>query len=229
LWRASCASFIAVCLTGAASAADDGQCEPWPGEFTPLPTIHSTDPFAAHWASLRLRELSRLAQDLEAEDPIEAHRLWRRVRCLDPQSVEAEAALARTRPSVVVHRASTPLPPVAAPAPASDRMAMADDALRHAEKLLYEARFRAAVDAAAALRDDLASLGDAPGARERRVKLGILEGTAWVALREEAAARASFGRALAEDPGLTLDAQSTAPKVRRAFEAARTSLARRDG
>lgn len=78
-------------------------CAAWPGEPTLLPRTVDADPFRARWAALRVRELSEAASVAEAESPIRAHRLWRRVLCLEPANDAAAAGLSRT-PLVSVHQ-----------------------------------------------------------------------------------------------------------------------------
>ena len=59
-------------------------CAAWPGEPDPLPRVDDPDPFLARWAQLRARELSRIAFDLEASDPLGSKETWDHLRCLDP-------------------------------------------------------------------------------------------------------------------------------------------------
>jgi hypothetical protein len=52
----------------------------------------------ARWAALRSAELAERAHRSEGPDPLEAHRLWSRVLCLDPGSALAQEGLRRTAP-----------------------------------------------------------------------------------------------------------------------------------
>lgn len=221
------------------------ECEAWPGEFSPLPTVDSTDPFAAHWAQLRVRELSGLAAELEPSDRIEAHRLWQRILCLDPDDEAALAGIVRTEPQVVVQQSTLSEPtakddtpsssPPEAPAANSGRiggpptLGSLDRDLARTQELIFDARFRDSLQAVDDVRRSLRGTVPAPEVRQRLAAFEILAATAWVALREDEEARASFERALAQDPALELDRSTTPPKVQRAFRATRSSLARGDG
>lgn len=242
-----------VSLAAAPGRAGAGECDPWPGEPVPLPAVSDSDTLRAQWAELRARELARVARRVEADDPAEAQRLWRRLLCLDPDSRVAQQGLAQYRP-VRVHR-----PPVVgggdfgeeasgdpwadlsvpvairtvrarAPAPeVESSQAAPAELLRRADGLIAEteARVRAArfEDALAVAGDARLTLDDV-GEGERRPRLArleVLRATAELALGRGDAARQSFGRALAADPNLELDAASTPPKVRRALAAARAA------
>jgi hypothetical protein len=205
------AGLLAVVLLSGAGRAADEDCVPWPGEFSPLPTVHDPDPFAARWAQLRGQALAQRARDLEDADRVEANRLWRRVLCLDPESDSARAGVERTRPQVV-RRGDTLATLV---------LAELDSSLARAERLIFDARFRDAMEELAALRARLEELGTSPELADRRVRLEVLAATALVAFGDEGAARERLEHALAADPGLRLDAGSTPPKLRRAFEAVR--------
>jgi hypothetical protein len=87
--------------TGAGASGD--RCVSWPGEPSPLPGRGDADPRLARWAVLRADELALAAQRLEAQRPVDAHRVWQHVACLDPRSSLASEGLARTTP-VRVHR-----------------------------------------------------------------------------------------------------------------------------
>jgi len=194
--------------------AETAACGAWPGEPNPLPRIDDPDPFLARWAELRAQELARMAAELEASDPREADETWEPLRCLDPA-----ADLARREPGAA-RLADTP--PVASPP--RDRApdwSPIDAKLRAAEALVRSAHFEQALLAADELRPELAPALDAPGAIPRRTELEVLSATAQIALGQGEAARESFERALAGDPGLELDAASTSPKIRRVFETVR--------
>jgi hypothetical protein len=221
------------------AAAVTPSCSAWPGEPNPLPSLETTDPFEAQWLSLRVAELGRLAQALEATDPVEAKRTWEHLRCLEPSHPGALAALERP-PSA---RQPRPAPPVAAGAPAAPvraepRSAPArprpapaasldwssiDLQLAQAEELVLGARFRAALEALDGLRARLGRAGAAPGSSARRARMEVLAATVHVALADPKAASTSFERALAARPDLVLDAATTSPKVLRAFEAVRAA------
>jgi len=100
-----------LCLAAApaVNAADEppsaDACAAWPGEPDPLPRAADVDPLRARWATLRVRELSQAALADERDAPARAHRLWRRVLCLDPGNAAAAAGLARS-PLVATHHLS---------------------------------------------------------------------------------------------------------------------------
>jgi hypothetical protein len=96
-----------------------------------------------------------------------------------------------------------------------------DDALKSAETQLRDANFEAALAGAERVRTQLRDTSAADGSRTRQARAEIVAATAEIALGREDAARKSFQRALAADPGLNLDPATTSPKVRRAFEAAK--------
>jgi tetratricopeptide (TPR) repeat protein len=91
-------------LFAASLAAHDvrADCEPWPGEPSPLPTASSGDDLAARFARLRAEELAALAQDLEPSARGDAYRVWLHVACLDPGRTDAREGAKRTSP-VRVH------------------------------------------------------------------------------------------------------------------------------
>jgi hypothetical protein len=255
----------------AASAAS--VCAAWPGEPSPLPAIGDADPLRAEWARLRSGELARIATALELFDRVEAHRLWRHARCLDPTAAEAADGAERTRPSAV-HRplvragggdgdesatdAASALALVArrvtaqaAPAPArrvaragSERPATSpcgtrstpcselervDAGLARIEERIATAHFREALALAESARARMRALDASAPSRARRVRLEVLCATAAVALGRDGDARAGFARVLALEPEFRLDPLRTAPKVQRAFEAARSGAARSGG
>lgn len=83
------------------------------------------------------------------------------------------------------------------------------------------ARFEAALHSAAEARSALEGVSATDGVKGLRVRVEVLAATAQVALGDDAAARASFARALAANPALRLDPMRTSPKVIRALEDAR--------
>jgi len=197
--------------------AETAACGAWPGEPNPIPRIDDPDPFLARWAELRAQELARMAVELEASDPREADETWAHLRCLDPAGDLARRE--RGEPGAA-RLAETP-PVASPPRPRAPDWSPIDAKLRAAEALVRSAHFEQALQAADELRPELAPVEDAPGAVLRRTELEVLYATAQIALGREQAARESFERALAADPGLDLDAASTSPKIRRVFETVR--------
>jgi hypothetical protein len=120
-----------------------------------------------------------------------------------------------------------PAPPRVAPPPSIARTppppdwTRADADLAAAEAQIAAAKFEAALASAERLRRELGRSPQAAGAAQRRARAEVVAATAQIALGREGAARKSFERALAADPSLQLDAATTSPKVRRAFDAAR--------
>jgi hypothetical protein len=90
-------------LTIAAASAEAATCDAWPGEPAPLPTLDDPDPLRAEWANLRAQELAQVARSFEAEDPLRAQQMWRRLLCMDPANDEALAGVLRSQ-AVRVHR-----------------------------------------------------------------------------------------------------------------------------
>ncbi|MGH0035518.1 MAG: hypothetical protein ACQGVK_10890 [Myxococcota bacterium] len=219
--RNGCAGLaVSLALIAAPSAVRSAdECAPWPGEFSPLPTVESLDPMAAEWARLRAAELLRAAREREAGEPVEAYRLYARIRCLDPYSAEASAGLERVGPRLVVVRGPRSPP----------RLSRLDGALARAEELIAEARFRDALESLSALRTELGELEPTTEVGLRRVRLEVLEATTWVAFGDAGAAQESLERALFVDPQLEFDERSASPKLRRALEAARRSLGGAEG
>jgi hypothetical protein len=119
--------------------------------------------------------------------------------------------------------------PAAPPAPAPPEPARAPSAaherarslVAQGEESLRGARFEEALARAEAARAALAPEPNSSAAGALRARAEVLAATAQIALGDEAAARASFTRALAADPALALDPAHTSPKVLRALEAAR--------
>jgi len=236
------AGLSAALLNTPASAAAPDLCLAAPGEPVPLPQVNDADAFRARWATLQAAELARQAEAAEPVAGATSQRLWRRVLCLDPQSAEARAGLARTA-SVRVHRpelvwgpprqrpagdpwAALAEPVVvtrapAAPPPEPASRVKARELLEEAETSLAGARFSEALGRAQAARDALSEGPSDAAARSLGVRAEIAAATANVALGDEAAARAGFARALALDPGLSLDPVETSPKVLGVLEAAR--------
>ena len=256
------------------------ECTPWPSEPRPLPRAASPDDPEAEtgdapegsaeasaegtdqgtaeellsaWTKFRVRELARLATKLEAENRVEARRVWLHAQCLSPDADEIADGLERTQ-TRVVHRA---LPP---PATGGDEeVDGGDPSVRHASvasalaelgapdlgpgdvsnpdllevdawlgaaaSLVEQARFREASSQLDSARDRLAELEPLAGIPERRSRLELLAATAHMALRREGDARASVERALAADPNLQPDRASTPPKVQRLVDAVRADLA----
>lgn len=194
-------------------------CAAWPGEPSPLPRIDHSDPFLARWARLRAQELATVAMEQELTDPRGAIETWEHLRCLDPAG---ELARPGREPGRLRGIELAETPPVAAP-PAADLPSWSpiDTRIGAAEALVRGARFEQALAAAERIRPTLASFESAPGGTRRRSQLEVLSATAEIALGHLQAARESFERALAADPGLELDASSISPKIRRVFEAVR--------
>jgi hypothetical protein len=92
------ASVVLSLAAAGAAGADTADCEPWPGEPSPLPTTTSGDAFLARFAVLRTQELAAAARAAERTAPARAQRLWQHALCLDPTSREATKGVARTRP-----------------------------------------------------------------------------------------------------------------------------------
>jgi len=215
----------------AASAGAEDACAPWPGEFQPLPRVGDGDPLRARWARMRADHLTKLALELEAQDRLEANRLWQRVQCFDEASSAARDGVERTRPQVVLRLPIAPVPAPAAPrAPpprpaarkAGPDLARLNASLARVEEQLRTARFDEALSDLRTLRGPIGQAGDSPPVRAQRVRLEVLTATAHVAYGDDAAARESLRRALAVDPRLDFDVASTPPKLRRALEAARS-------
>lgn len=224
-------------LFWAARALAQESCAPWPGEFSPLPTVSDPDPLRARWAKLRAEQLAQRAARFEERDRIEANRTWQRVLCLQPEAAAAREGVERTRPSAVLRAPEpprkveprTPAPVAARTAPEpppkpKPKPVRFDEPLRRAEQLIRSARFDEALAEIEELRPRIEA---EPGARtNERARLELLAATAHVAFGDEAAARASCERALRSDPTLVLDAQLTPPKLMRVFEAARAEAER---
>ena len=230
---------IAAILAGLSASARAEPCDPWQGEPTPLPRVGESDELRSRWAALRVRELSAAALGQEANAPGNAHRLWRRVLCLDPENAAALEGLQRT-PIVAVHR--PPLVNRAAPGEPDDPI----DALSHPLRLWRPVRQEPQQVASATTPAFEALLGEAQDhlraarfeetlervavgrALEGRsdpddtAKLEIVGATAALALGRDAEAKAGLSRALDANPDLTLDPAKTPPKVRRALERVRT-------
>lgn len=238
---------LALGLALPAGAADEDapdECAAWPGEPTPLPSTTDPDTYSARWAELRAQEIAVRAQLAEPSDPMEGLRLWRRVLCLDPNSSPAWNGIARTQ-AVRVHtpdtawgrRRAAPLRDpwaqlaqavyVPRPAPALTpqtraRLAEAETQLGESEAHLTQARFAEALASARAAQTTLEDLSANLGAARRlRARAEVAAATAHVALGDAAQAQASFARALAANPRLSLDPRQTSPKVIEALDAAR--------
>ncbi len=235
LWLA----LAAATMPGPGLAAN---CDPWPGEPTPLPELDDPDRLRAEWAALRVRELAEVAARIEPDDPLRAGQLWRRLLCLDPANDEALAGVLRSR-TVRVHRpplvdaavatpAGDPWDALDAPlgvrarsatvasAPAADWGALRSE-VATLEQQVRAARFDEALATAPTVRSRLSR---APAGRARAELISqaeVLTATAELAVGRGEAAQASLRRALAADPELALDPTTTSPKVLRALESAR--------
>jgi len=101
-----------------------------------------------------------------------------------------------------------------------------DGRLRAAEDLVRTARFQEAIGETDRARAALGRLeaGGVADAREQRVRLELLSGTAYLAVGRDDAATRSFERALAADPDLALDPARFSPKIVRRFEEIRTRV-----
>jgi hypothetical protein len=104
-----------------------------------------------------------------------------------------------------------------------------DAGLARIEEHIAGARFREALELGEPARARMRALDASAPSRARRVRLEVLCATAAVALGRDGDARAGFARVLALDPSFRLDPRRTAPKVQRAFDAARGDVARSGG
>jgi hypothetical protein len=242
---ASAAFAGALAASASALAAPARNCDPWPGEPSPLPAIGDPDPVRAEWASLRVKELAQWAKRAEADDPLRARQMWRRLICIDPANDEALAGVERAR-AVALHRpdlvaepqigvrAKDPFAGLDAPLGVAPDAAVASREASHnsefrelrgavgsLEQQVRTAQFEQALARVPALR---ARLEHAPAGGTRTSLIAqaeVLSATAEIALGRNEAADASLKRALAADPALALDPATTAPKVLRALAAAR--------
>jgi hypothetical protein len=101
--RWPCWCLLAAMLVLEPLAARGADCDPWPGEPSPLPRVGDADPLRWRWAELRAQELALRAEALEANAPLAANRAWRRVLCLSPGDSPAQQGVQRTR-ALHVHR-----------------------------------------------------------------------------------------------------------------------------
>ncbi len=126
--------------------------------------------------------------------------------------------------AIVVQPAPAPAPP-RAPEPPADPLARVRSRvvglIGTGEGDLREARFEQALASLDSARTLLDGQGASAEARRLRSRLEVAAASAELALGREAAARASFARALAADPALELDPMTTSPKIRRFFETVR--------
>jgi hypothetical protein len=241
--RAVIAGSLAAALS--ADAAPAKNCEAWPGEPSPLPTLTDPDPVRAEWAALRVKELALWAKRAEKDDPLRGRQMWRRVICIDPANDEALAGVQRAR-AVTLHRPEL----IAEPRPAEHAkdpwaaldtpLGLAIDTASASREAQMQSEFRALRSEVGALEETVRTaqfeqvLAKAPALRARlaRAPAGgtrtsliaqaeVLTATAELALGRADAADASLRRALAADPMLALDPATTAPKVLRALAAAR--------
>jgi hypothetical protein len=243
LARAAIAGSLATALS--AAAATSKNCEPWPGEPSPLPSLSDPDPLRAEWAQLRVKEMAQWAKRAERDDPLRARQMWRRLICIDPANDEALAGVQRAR-AVAVHRPGlVDEPPVAARAKdpfagldaplglatdvaTASREAHSESELRELrgavgvlEERVRTAQFEQALGGVPALRARLDRANPGGTRTSLIAQLEVLSATAELALGKSDAAEASLKRALAADPTLALDPATTAPKVLRALAAAR--------
>lgn len=89
---------LALCAVLFAAHESLAECEPWPGEPSPLPTALSSDELSTRFAHLRAEELAALALELEPVAPGDAYRVWLHVACLDSEREDALAGVKRTAP-----------------------------------------------------------------------------------------------------------------------------------
>jgi hypothetical protein len=227
-------------LAFASGAARAASCDAWPGEPAPLPTLDDPDSLRAEWANLRSLELAQVAQRFEAQDPLRAQQLWRRLLCMDPANDQALAGVLRSQ-AIRVHR-----PPLLnAPfdeARVRDPWEMLDAAIGvgggSAQQRAILAKLRELRSQVGALEEQVRSarfeeaLVDVPGLRKQLavapagstrtnliVQTEVLAATAELALGRATGAEASLERALDADPDLVLDPATTPRKVLRAFDA----------
>lgn len=239
--RGGAVGILAVWLAGSAGASESMPCLSWPGEPVPLPEVNDADPARARWAALRAEDLAREAARAEAAAGAESQRLWRRVLCLDPLHSSAQRGLAETA-SVRVHRpelrwgvarrrkrddplAALSTPVIVQRAPEIDPAALVrgHEQIVAAQRSLDSARFSDALGQARAARKELKAAPASTTAQTLRVRAEVLAATAQLALGDESSAQKSLARALALDPTLALDPQSTSPKVLSALEAAKAA------
>jgi hypothetical protein len=242
----ACAAFAAALAASiSAPAAPARNCDPWPGEPSPLPALGDADPVRAEWASLRVKELAQWAKRAEADDPLRARQMWRRLICIDPANDEALAGVERAR-AVALHRPDLVAEPQVAPrtkdpfAALDAPLSVAPDAAVATREASQRSEFRELRVAVGALEQQVRTaqfeqaLARVPTLRARleRAPVGgtrtsliaqaeVLTATAELALGRNEAAGVSLKRALAADPALALDPATTAPKVLRALDAAR--------
>lgn len=143
-------------------------------------------------------------------------------------ALSSEIRVRATPPAPPATASSAPAAPAASVAPSAPApppppdFGAVDRHLAEAGARMREARFEEALAAAERARTALERSAGGDLARGRRAQAEGALAAAQVALGREADARASFGRALAADPGFRLDAKTTSPRVMRAFDAART-------
>jgi hypothetical protein len=102
-----------------------------------------------------------------------------------------------------------------------------DCALHDGDERLRSAHFEEAIARADEARSLLREVPTQPATAKRRARLELLSGMAEVALGRDAAARASFERALRADPSLRLARTEVSPKILRLFEETRGRMAER--
>lgn len=150
------------------------------------------------------------------------------------QRLVIPASASPTPPSVAARVEAAPATgAVAARREASLKRARAelDGRLRTAEDLVRTARFQEAIAETDRARASLGRLegGGAADARDERVRLELLAGTASLAIGRDDAATQSFERALAADPALTLDPGRFSPKIVRRVEQIRARASANSG
>jgi LysM repeat protein len=99
-----------------------------------------------------------------------------------------------------------------------------DGVIHDTEQRFRSARFEETLEEARKARSLLIPLQSEPGGAERRARIEVLSAMAEVALGRDAAARASFQRALVADPDLTLAPGEVSPKILRRFEETRDQI-----
>jgi hypothetical protein len=230
-------------LLWAGAAPAESPCAPWPDEPHPLPRRDDPDPLRARWAALRLRELDGAAQRLEALEPARARLFWTHALCIAPNDARALRGLAEPNAPVTVHRpevlqgsAEAPAPNAwasldetilvvpavrrAAPRRPDPAAAQLDQLVEETANLVRAARFEDALVSAERARKQAATLPREVRAG-RSATLEVWAATAALALGRESEARDGLNRALAANPGLSLDEGTTSPKVRQALESVR--------
>jgi LysM repeat protein len=194
-------------------------------------------------SSIAARLGTSVATLVDANGLADPNRLAVGQRLTIPSGAQRTAAKPRKQTRVVSSRPPTlsSAPPVAVPPPTASRrgdtaslasdstapLLAVDRAIIDTDQRLRSAHFEETIDAAHEARSLLRALRSEPGAAERSARIEVLCAMAEIALERDAAARASFERALAADPGLTLAPDEVSPKVLRLFEETRKQVAAR--